>query len=50
MAKAYWVTTYRSISNPLALAAHETPGYQAALKALGEGSVERDMRVVEGAD
>jgi uncharacterized protein (DUF1330 family) len=98
MAKAYWVTTYRSISNPDALAAysklagpavlgaggkfivrgmpaevwesgmqqrtvvvewpslkdalaaHETPGYQAALKALGTGSVVRDMRVVEGAE
>jgi uncharacterized protein (DUF1330 family) len=98
MAKAYWVTTYRSITNPdalqayaklaapavaaaggkfiirgvpaevwesgikqrtvvvefaslkQALAAHETPGYQAALKALGEGSVDRDMRVVEGAE
>lgn len=30
-----------------ALAAHETPGYQAALKALDNGA-ERDMRVVEG--
>ena len=98
MAKAYWVTTYRSISNPdalaaysklagpsvlaaggkflvrgmpaeawesgmkqrtvviewpdlkTALAAHNTPGYQAALKALGTGSVVRDMRVVEGAE
>jgi uncharacterized protein (DUF1330 family) len=98
MAKAYWVTTYRSISNPdalaayaklaapavaaaggkfiirgmpveawesgmkqrtvvvefpdlkTALAAHATPGYQAALKALGKGSVDRDMRVVEGAE
>ena len=96
MAKAYWITTYRSISNPdalaaysklagpavlasggkflvrgipaeawesglmqrtvvvewpdlkTALAAHGTPGYQAALKALGTGSVDRDMRVVEG--
>ena len=96
MAKAYWVTTYRSITNPdalaayaklagpaiaaaggtfvirgmpaeayeaglkqrtvviefeslaKALAAHDTPGYQAALKALGTGAVERDMRVVEG--
>jgi uncharacterized protein (DUF1330 family) len=96
MAKAYWVTTYRSVSNPdalaayaklaapaiaaaggrfvirgmpsktweagmntrtvviefdnleKALAAHDTEGYQAALKALGKGSVERDMRVVEG--
>jgi uncharacterized protein (DUF1330 family) len=30
-----------------ALAAYETPGYQEALRALGNG-VERDMRVVEG--
>ena len=30
-----------------ALAAHETPGYQAALKALNNGA-ERDMRIVEG--
>ena len=32
-----------------ALAAHDTPAYAAALKALGNGNVERDMRVVEGA-
>ena len=98
MPKGYWITTYRSISNPealaayaklagpaimaaggkflvrgmpsktyengqmqrtvviefpslaQALAAHDTPGYQAALKALGTGSVVRDMRVVEGAE
>jgi uncharacterized protein (DUF1330 family) len=98
MAKAYWVTTYRSIKNPdalaayaklagpaiaasggkflirgmaveawesgvkqrtvvvefpdlkAALAAHETPGYQEALRALGKGDVDRDMRVVEGAE
>ena len=98
MAKAYWVTTYRSISNPdalaaysklagpavlaaggkflargmpveawesgmkqrtvvvefpdlkTALAAHETAGYQEALRALGTGNAERDMRVVEGAE
>ena len=98
MAKAYWVTTYRSITNPdalaayaklagpavaasggkflirgipveawesglkqrtvvvefpdlkTALAAHDTPGYQEALKALGKGNVDRDMRVVEGAE
>jgi uncharacterized protein (DUF1330 family) len=98
MAKAYWVTTYRSISNPdalaayakiagpaiqaaggkflvrgmpaetyengvkqrtvviefpslkHALAAHGTPGYQEALRALGKGSADRDMRVVEGAE
>ena len=32
-----------------ALAAHDTPGYKEALKVLGTGNVERDMRVVEGA-
>ena len=95
MAKAYWVATYRSISNPEALAAyaklagpaiqaaggrflargnpaqiyesglnqrvvviefdsvkaattaHDSPGYQAALKALGDAAI-RDMRIVEG--
>ncbi len=31
-----------------ALACHETPAYKEALKALGTGNVERDMRVVEG--
>jgi uncharacterized protein (DUF1330 family) len=98
MPKAYWVTTYRSITNPdamaayaklagpavaasggkflirgmpveawesglkqrtvvvefpdlkTALAAHDTPGYQEALRALGKGNVDRDMRVVEGAE
>jgi len=30
-----------------ALAAHDTPGYQEALRVLGD-AVERDMRVVEG--
>jgi uncharacterized protein (DUF1330 family) len=96
MAKAYWVTTYRSITNPgpladyaklagpaiaaaggkflvrgtpattyeaglnqrtvviefpnlkAALAAHDAPGYQEALRVLGKGNVERDMRVLEG--
>jgi uncharacterized protein (DUF1330 family) len=95
MAKAYWVTCYRSLKSPDALAAyaklagpaiqagggrflargnpskiyekglnerivviefesvqqalatHDGPGYQAALKALGDGA-ERDMRIVEG--
>jgi uncharacterized protein (DUF1330 family) len=95
MAKAYWVATYRSISDPNALAeyaklagpsitagggrflvrgapaktyeagldqrtvviefdsvaaaiaAHDSPGYQAALKALGNGA-ERDIRILEG--
>ena len=32
-----------------ALAAHDTPGYREALKVLGTGNVERDMRVVEAA-
>lgn len=98
MPKAYMVTTYRSISNPLALEeyaklapvamqaaggrfiargmpakvyepgmnqrtvvvefpslakaieAYESPAYKEALKALGEGSVERDMRVIEGVE
>ena len=31
-----------------AIAAHDSPDYQQALKALGDGA-ERDMRVVEGA-
>jgi uncharacterized protein (DUF1330 family) len=96
MAKAYWVATYRSISNPDALAAyaklagpaimaaggrfvvrgnpakayesglmqrvvviefdsvdkavaaHDSDGYQAALKALGKGA-DRDIRIIEGA-
>lgn len=50
MAKAYWVTTYRSISKPDALAAHGTPGYQEALRALGADACVRDMRVVEGVE
>ena len=95
MAKAYWITLYRSIKKPEAVAAyaqlaapaiqagggrflvrgtpakvyeagineraviiefesmdkaiatHDSTGYQAALKALGDGA-ERDMRYVEG--
>jgi uncharacterized protein (DUF1330 family) len=95
MPKAYWVATYRSISNPDALAeyaklagpaiaagggkflargnaakayekgvaqrvviiefdsvekaaaAHDSPGYQAALKVFGNAA-ERDLRIVEG--
>jgi len=30
-----------------AIAAHDSPGYQAALAALGDGAV-RDIRIVEG--
>jgi uncharacterized protein (DUF1330 family) len=96
MAKAYWITCYRSITNQEAFAAyaklagpavqqaggrflvrgtpaktyeaglnqrtvvtewesvekaiagHDSPGYQAALKALGKAA-ERDVRIVEGA-
>jgi len=95
MAKGYWVTFYRSISNPdalgeyaklaapaisagggtflvrgnptkiyenaimqravviefpsveAAIATHDGPGYQAALKALGN-ACDRDIRIVEG--
>jgi len=95
MAKAYWVSTYFSVSDPAALgeyaklagpaiaaaggrflargnaakayekgltqrlviiefdsldkavAAHDGPGYQAALKVLGSAA-ERDLRIVEG--
>jgi uncharacterized protein (DUF1330 family) len=97
MAKAYWIATYRSISDPAALAsyaklagpaitagggrflargtaakayesgvlqrtvliefasvekaaaAHDSPGYQEALRALGKGA-DRDMRIVEGVE
>lgn len=31
-----------------ALAAHDTPAYQAALKELAGNAVERDLRIVEG--
>lgn len=31
-----------------AIAAHDSPAYAAALKALGKDSVERELRVVEG--
>ena len=31
-----------------ALAAYDTPAYKEALKVLGTGNVERDMRVLEG--
>jgi uncharacterized protein (DUF1330 family) len=31
-----------------AIATHDSPGYQAALKALGDGA-DRDLRIVEGA-
>jgi len=31
-----------------AVAAHDSPGYQEALKALGKDAVEREIRIVEG--
>jgi uncharacterized protein (DUF1330 family) len=31
-----------------AIAAHDSPGYQEALRALGTNAVERDMRIIEG--
>lgn len=31
-----------------AIAAHDSAGYQEALKVLGKGSVEREIRIVEG--
>lgn len=33
-----------------AIAAHDGEGYQAALKALGKNAVEREIRIVEGAE
>ena len=33
----------------LAVATHDSPGYQAALRVLGDGA-ERDLRIVEGVD
>jgi uncharacterized protein (DUF1330 family) len=31
-----------------AIAAHDSPGYQEALKALGKDAVDREIRIVEG--
>ncbi|HEY8067820.1 MAG TPA: DUF1330 domain-containing protein [Burkholderiales bacterium] len=39
------VTEFESLAK--AIAAHDTPGYQEALKALGDGAV-RDLRIIEG--
>lgn len=98
MAKVYWISSYRSISNPDALAAYaklagpalvaaggtflargmpaltkeqgvaqrtvliefpsleaavaayESPGYKAALDALGPDAAERDIRIVEAVE
>ena len=32
----------------VALAAYDSPGYKAALKALGDNAVVRDIRIIEG--
>ncbi len=39
------ISEYPSVKN--AIAAHDSPGYQEALRALGDGA-ERDVRIVEG--
>lgn len=39
------VTEFESLAK--AIAAHDTPGYQEALRALGDGA-ERDLRIIEG--
>ena len=33
-----------------AVACHDGPAYQAAMRALGEGAVDRDLRIVEAAE
>ena len=33
-----------------AIATHDSPGYQEALRALGDGSVDRGIRIVEGVE
>ena len=40
------VTEFESVAK--AIAAHDSPGYQEALRALGKDAVERDLRIVEG--
>jgi uncharacterized protein (DUF1330 family) len=40
------VTEFDSLAK--AIAAHDSPAYQEALRALGKDAVERDMRIVEG--
>ncbi len=42
------VTVIEFDSLAQALATHDTPAYQAALKELAGGAVERDLRIVEG--
>ena len=40
------VTEFDSVAK--AIAAHDSPAYQEALRALGKDAVERDLRIVEG--
>jgi len=40
------VTEFESVAK--AIAAHDSPGYQEALRVLGKDAVERDIRIVEG--
>jgi hypothetical protein len=47
MSKTYWVSTYRAVNDAEKLAAHDSPAYQAALAALGDGA-DRDIRIIEG--
>lgn len=42
------VVEFPSVSQ--ALACHDGPAYQEALRVLGAGSVDRDFRIVEGAE
>ena len=37
-------------SVPHAVACHDGPAYQEALRVLGKGSVDRDLRIVEGVE
>ncbi len=46
LAQRVVVTEFDSVAQ--ATATHDSPAYQEALKALGTGSVERDMRIIEG--
>ncbi len=39
------ITEFESLAK--AIAAHDSPGYQEALRALGDGA-ERDLRIIEG--
>ena len=41
------VTEYPNLA--AAIAAHDSPGYQEALRALGDGA-ERDLRIIEGVE